>query len=196
MNSKCCEDSSDSLGSHEIIPSGFMMMKVFGDVTRQYLGSLKTLIDRLFDQKPDEFDLEDLDTMNKIINKTPDVTRKLLHFLKTGRFSSTQSRDIGQDTGLTIIAERINFLRYLSHFRAVHRGMIYTQMRTTQPRKLLPDSWGFVCPVHTPDGPPCGLLLHLTSACRISIPSRDQQESTIQSINQVKNPLKICILIF
>ena len=34
-------------------------------------------------------------------------------------------------------------------------------MRTTEPRALLPDAWGFVCPVHTPDGAPCGLLNHL-----------------------------------
>jgi DNA-directed RNA polymerase I subunit RPA2 len=35
-------------------------------------------------------------------------------------------------------------------------------MKTTLPRKLLPESWGFLCPVHTPDGSPCGLLNHLT----------------------------------
>ncbi len=34
-------------------------------------------------------------------------------------------------------------------------------MRTTEVRALLPDAWGFVCPVHTPDGSPCGLLNHL-----------------------------------
>ena len=26
--------------------------------------------------------------------------------------------------------------------------------------------WGFLCPVHTPDGEPCGLLNHMTSNCR------------------------------
>lgn len=35
-------------------------------------------------------------------------------------------------------------------------------------RKLLPESWGFMCPVHTPDGTPCGLLNHLTVACEIT----------------------------
>ena len=34
-------------------------------------------------------------------------------------------------------------------------------MKTTLVRKLLPESWGFLCPVHTPDGSPCGLLNHL-----------------------------------
>jgi len=40
-------------------------------------------------------------------------------------------------------------------------------MKTTKVRKLLPDSWGFVCPVHTPDGGLCGLLCHLSIGCRI-----------------------------
>lgn len=29
----------------------------------------------------------------------------------------------------------------------------------------MPESWGFVCPVHTPDGAPCGLLNHISLGC-------------------------------
>jgi hypothetical protein len=56
--------------------------------------------------------------------------------------------------------------RYLSHFRSIHRGAYFAELRTTTVRKLLPESWGFLCPVHTPDGSPCGLLNHFTAACR------------------------------
>lgn len=70
-------------------------------------------------------------------------------------------------SGFTIVAERINFLRYLAHFRSVHRGQFFTTMKTTAVRKLLPESWGFLCPVHTPDGSPCGLLNHLATACKV-----------------------------
>lgn len=52
--------------------------------------------------------------------------------------------------------------------RAVHRGSFFVQMRTTEARQLLPDAWGFICPVHTPDGTPCGLLNHLSVHCRVS----------------------------
>jgi DNA-directed RNA polymerase I subunit RPA2 len=38
-------------------------------------------------------------------------------------------------------------------------------MKTTTVRKLLPEAWGFICPVHTPDGSPCGLLNHITLSC-------------------------------
>jgi DNA-directed RNA polymerase I subunit RPA2 len=40
-------------------------------------------------------------------------------------------------------------------------------------RKLLPESWGFLCPVHTPDGSPCGLLNHLSHTCEIVVKKID-----------------------
>lgn len=73
-----------------------------------------------------------------------------------------------QDKGLTIVAENINRMRYMSHFKAVHRGAFFQEMRTTEARQLLPDAWGFICPVHTPDGAPCGLLNHLTMNCEVT----------------------------
>lgn len=57
-------------------------------------------------------------------------------------------------------------MRYLSHFRSVHRGAYFTEMKTTTVRKLLPENWGFICPVHTPDGGPCGLLSHISQSCK------------------------------
>jgi DNA-directed RNA polymerase I subunit RPA2 len=73
-----------------------------------------------------------------------------------------------QDKGLTIVAENINRMRYMSHFRSVHRGSFFQEMRTTEARQLLPDAWGFICPVHTPDGTPCGLLNHLGKFTQIT----------------------------
>ena len=66
-----------------------------------------------------------------------------------------------------VYTEKINFYRFLAHFRCVHRGAYFTEMRTTAVRKLLPEAWGFLCPVHTPDGTPCGLLNHLAASCEV-----------------------------
>lgn len=44
-----------------------------------------------------------------------------------------------QTSGLTLQAERLNFLRFLSHFRHVHRGALFAGLRTTTVRKLLPE---------------------------------------------------------
>ena len=54
------------------------------------------------------------------------------------------------------------------------------EMKTTAVRKLLPDQWGFLCPVHTPDGGPCGLLSHLALKCKVladAAPFRSQDSS-------------------
>ena len=44
-----------------------------------------------------------------------------------------------QRDGMTIVAERLNFLRFISHFSSVHRGAAFARMRTTTVRKLLPE---------------------------------------------------------
>uniref|UniRef100_A0A182X7Q7 DNA-directed RNA polymerase subunit beta n=1 Tax=Anopheles quadriannulatus TaxID=34691 RepID=A0A182X7Q7_ANOQN len=90
-------------------------------------------------------------------------------FLATGNLAKATEMGLMQSTGLVIIAENINRMRYMSHFRAVHRGSYFLTMRTTEARQLLPDAWGFICPVHTPDGEPCGLLNHMTSDCTVSV---------------------------
>ena len=72
-----------------------------------------------------------------------------------------------QLSGFTVVADKLNYLRYLSHFRCVHRGAFFSQMRTTSVRKLLPEAWGFLCSVHTPNGAPCGLLNHFAAPCQV-----------------------------
>lgn len=59
-------------------------------------------------------------------------------------------------------------------------------MKTTSVRKLLPEAWGFLCPVHTPDGAPCGLLNHLTSSCLIS-------STCYYSLSQTLEPILISL---
>src|SRR4051794_27134747 len=49
---------------------------------------------------------------------------------------------IFQTSGYTIVAEKLNFYRFISHFQCVHRGSFFTELKTTTVRKLLPESWG------------------------------------------------------
>ena len=71
--------------------------------------------------------------------------------------------------GLVVTAEKINFARFYCHFRIIHRGAFIMEMKTTTPRKLATASWGFICPVNTPDGPPCGLMNHLAHTVSINM---------------------------
>ena len=88
------------------------------------------------------------------------------------------------------MAEKLNFYRYLAHFRSIHRGAFFAELKTTTVRKLLPESWGFMCPVHTPDGSPCGLLNHLSHSCRVINHQVDVRG--IQEVFFIVNRLACC----
>ena len=122
---------------------------------------LKMVILRMAKMKGSAFDLTPT-VMNNCATKSGSLEKPFENFLGTGNLPSKTGLGLMQDKGLTIMAENINRTRYMSHFRAIHRGAFFTEMRTTEVRALLPDAWGFVCPVHTPDGSPCGLLNHLS----------------------------------
>ncbi|RWV93413.1 hypothetical protein GW17_00044125, partial [Ensete ventricosum] len=67
------------------------------------------------------------------------IGRAIESMLKIGRLNTASGLDLPQREGMTIQAERLNFFRYLSHFRSVHRGASFAKMRTTSVRKLLPE---------------------------------------------------------
>ncbi|KFD50947.1 hypothetical protein M514_08129 [Trichuris suis] len=91
--------------------------------------------------------------------------RSLEYLLSTGNMPNSTQLFLSQNTGYCIVAERLNYLRFVSHFRGIHRGAFFTEMRSSDVRKLQTEAWGFICPVHTPDGAPCGLLNHLAASC-------------------------------
>mmetsp|Transcript_33932 Transcript_33932/g.25002 ORF Transcript_33932/g.25002 Transcript_33932/m.25002 type:complete len:117 (+) Transcript_33932:1090-1440(+) len=103
--------------------------------------------------------------MKQLISQQQSVGKKMETFLASGNLVSRNNLDLMQTSGFTIMAEKLNNARFLSHFRSIHRGQYFTEMKTTTVRKLLPEAWGFLCPVHTPDGAPCGLLNHISQSC-------------------------------
>jgi len=128
-----------------------------------------------------EANFNDSKYIKKTLQRPTDPAKKLEYFMATGNLVSTTGLDLMQATGFCVVADKLNFFRYVSHFRCVHRGAYFMQMKTTTVRKLLPESWGFLCPVHTPDGSPCGLLNHLTASCMIV--------NTVEDVSEVPTTL-------
>lgn len=73
------------------------------------------------------------------------------NFLATGNLVSPSGLDLQQASGFTIVAEKLNWHRYISHFRSVHRGAFFAELKTTTVRKLLPEAWGKLVCVFTND---------------------------------------------
>lgn len=104
---------------------------------------------------------------------------KLHKLMATGCITTNSCSDIMQNNGFTIMAERINFWRFSSHFQSVSRGSFFATLKVTSIRKLRPEGWGFFCPINTPDGTPCGLLTHLSRSCIVSYKSLVFDENII-----------------
>ncbi|KAK6539609.1 DNA-directed RNA polymerase I subunit RPA2 [Orbilia ellipsospora] len=169
----CAADNVDAAQHQEVLLGGFLYGQILKEKIEEYLLNIRSQIrsDLMGGVK---VELNSPQYMRKMLGKVNERIGESLHyFLSTGNLSSPSGLDLQQTTGFTVVAEKLNFYRYISHFRMVHRGSFFAQLKTTTVRKLLPESWGFLCPVHTPDGSPCGLLNHLAHKCHIATTTSD-----------------------
>ncbi|ORY29133.1 putative DNA-directed RNA polymerase I polypeptide 2 [Naematelia encephala] len=161
-----CPDNPDSPQHHEVLLPGFLYGMIIKERFDECLNSVKAQIQQ--DLRQNKANFSNPRYFTSVLTKTNwDIGGKLAYFLATGNLVSPTGLDLQQTSGYTIVAEKLNFYRYLAHFRCIHRGAFFAELKTTTVRKLLPESWGFLCPVHTPDGSPCGLLNHLSHTCKI-----------------------------
>ena len=81
--------------------------------------------------------------IKKMLQRTNyDIGARMSNFLATGNLVSQSGLDLQQASGFTIVAEKLNWMRYISHFRSIHRGAFFAELKTTTVRKLLPEAWG------------------------------------------------------
>eukprot|EP00252_Welwitschia_mirabilis_P017700 TRINITY_DN3920_c0_g2_i1.p1 TRINITY_DN3920_c0_g2~~TRINITY_DN3920_c0_g2_i1.p1 ORF type:complete len:1013 (-),score=180.62 TRINITY_DN3920_c0_g2_i1:147-3080(-) len=176
-------DNLDTLQNQEVLLPGQLLTMIVKEKLQGWLWKVRAQLQSEIDNN--KLDLQDMERVKKVMDRLPlqTIGRSIETMISTGKFTSQSGLDLQQNAGMTVLAERLNFFRFISHFRSVHRGSYFAQMRTTTVRKLLPESWGFLCPVHTPDGTPCGLLNHLTVNCGIT--------TDMDFEGKVKDPLKI-----
>eukprot|EP00834_Sanchytrium_tribonematis_P006615 NODE_504_length_6695_cov_1.218163.p1 type:complete len:1130 gc:universal NODE_504_length_6695_cov_1.218163:2793-6182(+) len=160
----CQPDDMDATQNHEVLLGGHLYGAIIKEQLEQNLLNIKIECNKLFKTTETSFSV-----IRKLIQKKGqlNIGKKLEYFLATGNLMSKSGLDQLALSGYTIVAEKLNFYRYLAHFRCIHRGQVFADSKSTSMRKLKPESFGFLCCVHTPDGAPCGLLTHLTHCCEI-----------------------------
>jgi len=159
-------DNLDAPSNQEVMLGGHLYSQLMAEKLYDLLlGARSKLVKDLKNPKFDIVTIRNPNYLKKLIDSQTQIGKKLEHFLATGNLVTRGQLDMQQTAGFTIVPDKLNTTRYLSHFRSIHRGQYFTEMKTTTVRKLLPESWGFTCPVHTPDGAPCGLLNHITLSC-------------------------------
>ncbi|KAF8915242.1 DNA-directed RNA polymerase I polypeptide 2 [Mucidula mucida] len=167
VSKSCCADNPDSPQHQEVLLPGTLYGMIIKERVEEILNGIRATIAADV-RNGVVVDFNDKRYFQKVTQKVNfDIGARLSNFLATGNLVSPTGLDLQQASGFTIVAEKLNWQRYISHFRCIHRGAFFAELKTTTVRKLLPEAWGFLCPVHTPDGTPCGLLNHLARACRI-----------------------------
>lgn len=171
VEGECTVDNPDAVQNQEVLLGGFLYGMILKEKIEDWLMSIRVQTSDWCRTTGKSFVDPDFqkDFLPKIVRKTNEnLGNAMEYFLSTGNLVSSSGLDLQQTSGYTVVAEKINFYRFISHFRMVHRGSFFAELKTTTVRKLLPESWGFLCPVHTPDGSPCGLLNHLAHKCKIA----------------------------
>ncbi|KAL3438812.1 hypothetical protein BDV09DRAFT_79028 [Aspergillus tetrazonus] len=173
----CAPDNPDAVSNQEILLGGFLYGMLLKERLDEWVRSLGPIL-RDWSNRNHGARFTDpafeRDFVSKVIRRSNEnIGGAMEYFLSTGNLVSPTGLDLQQTSGYTVMAEKINFYRFISHFRMIHRGSFFAQLKTTTVRKLLPESWGFLCPVHTPDGSPCGLLNHLAHKCLVATSDTD-----------------------
>lgn len=186
VSGECCADNPDAAQHQEILVGGFLYGMIIKEKIEEYLQNIRLqVMSDLNGRTGVKFN--DPKYIRRVLMRVNDnIGQKLHYFLSTGNLVSSSGLDLQQVSGYTVVAEKLNYHRFISHFRMVHRGAFFAQLKTTTVRKLLPESWGFLCPVHTPDGSPCGLLNHLAHKCKIVT-----QPSDVSAVPQILADLGI-----
>ncbi|CAG0912450.1 unnamed protein product [Notodromas monacha] len=161
-NESSVEDT-DSVYSWEVFLGGDIYVQVLKETMHRMLRVIRTTVLTKAERGGGPVDKA---AVLAAVKTRPRVGDMMELFLATGNApAGGDMLVLPQMTGLSVVAESISWARYTSHFEALHRGSFFVSVRSTDVRKLTPDAWGFVCPVHTPDGTPCGLLNHLAKDC-------------------------------
>uniref|UniRef100_T1J3J6 DNA-directed RNA polymerase subunit beta n=1 Tax=Strigamia maritima TaxID=126957 RepID=T1J3J6_STRMM len=158
---ECMEESADNPINQELLQGGCLYLLVLKDKLTTWLNGVKNILLKKNKIRGAVYTVKQADILFARSWQIDGI------FLATGNLVSRAGLGMLQNTGLSIGMDKINYLRFLSHYQSIHRGAVFADMRTTAVRKLRPEAWGFICPVHTPDGAPCGLLNHLTTECKV-----------------------------
>ena len=111
--------------------------------------------------------------------------------LSTGDFSVKQSNSSSK-VGVAQVLNRLTYLGTLSHIRRVNTPLEKTG-ELIAPRKLHNSTWGFLCPVETPEGQSIGIVKNISFMTHLTIPTNSENlyalvKPHILSVEDAKNP--------
>jgi DNA-directed RNA polymerase I subunit RPA2 len=134
----CQGDNPDSLLHQEVLLPGHLLQQFFKEHFQDWQVRLKEVLLKEAQDKPST-SFDEAGVVDRAVSKAcgyVDIGKRMMYLLSTGNLASRTGLGQTQKSGFTIVAEKLNFLRYLSHFRSVHRGAYFQELRTTSVRHI------------------------------------------------------------
>ena len=137
-------------------------------------------------------DYENIINMTNIykILKSTTIENGINRALATGDFSIKQSNS--SKVGVAQVLNRLTYVASLSHLRRINTPLEKSG-ELIAPRKLHNTTWGFLCPVETPEGQSIGVVKNISYMAHITIPTNSSSiyeyvKEYIVSVDDVANP--------
>ena len=115
-------------------------------------------------------DYENIINMTNIykIVKSTTIENGITRALSTGDFSIKQANST--KVGVAQVLNRLTYMSSMSHLRRINTPLEKSG-ELIAPRKLHNTTWGFLCPVETPEGQSIGVVKNISYMAHITIPT-------------------------
>jgi DNA-directed RNA polymerase II subunit RPB2 len=165
-------DDRDSYLNKRIDLTGTLMNNLFRNYFNKLVKDMEKQIIReintgTWKSTEDYINIISKSNINKIIKSTT-IENGLKRALSTGDFSIKHSN--GNKVGVAQVLTRLTYISAISHLRRIATPTDKSG-KLIPPRKLHNTTWGFLCPVETPEGQSVGIVKNLSYMTHVTIHS-------------------------
>lgn len=162
----------DSYNNKRIDTTGMLLNNLFRNYFNKVVKDMQKTVMREINNGSwrSTWNYENIINMTNIykIVKSITIENGIKRALSTGDFGIKNMNS--HKVGVAQVLNRMTYISSLSHLRRVNTP-IDKSGKLIPPRQLHPSSWGFLCPVETPEGQSVGVVKNLSSMTHITIAS-------------------------
>jgi DNA-directed RNA polymerase II subunit RPB2 len=174
-------DDRDAYPNKRVVTTGALLthlfrqlfQKVCNDTRNEFVQEVNNDAWKKGEEGPKPMEILNINNLYKIL-KLSTIEGKLKQALATGNFtvqglgtSSSTSLSNATKVGVSQVLARMSYTSTLSHLRRIQTP-VEKSGKLLAPRKLHGTSWGFVCPVETPEGHSVGIVKNMSLLTSVS----------------------------
>lgn len=168
-------DDRDAYPNKRVVTTGALLthlfrqlfQKVCNDTRNEFVQEVNNDNWKKAEGGPKPMEILNINNLYKIL-KLSTIEGKLKQALATGNFtvqglgtSNSTSLSNATKVGVSQVLARMSYMSTLSHLRRIQTP-VEKSGKLLAPRKLHGTSWGFVCPVETPEGHSVGIVKNMS----------------------------------